>query len=375
MKLLIIVNVDWFLYSHRLPIILEANKKGYEVHIATKITDISKKNSLLNKGIYIHELSFDRSGKNLKKFITVFFEIILLLYKIKPNVLHLVTIQPIIFGGIAARIVGINKIVYAISGLGHTFLLKNSTSSIRRFFMLKVYRFAMATKNRIVIFQNPSDLDLLSKKCLLSSREVVLIPGSGVDLNKFKYSELPKSTPTILMASRLLKSKGVYEFVNAARILKNEGLDIKFQLVGKPDKSNPLAIKRNEINQWIEDGLIEYLGFQNKMNEIIPKSHIVVLPSYYPEGLPKIICEAAACGRAVITTNQPGCKDAIVEGETGILIETRQSKQLAMAILNLIKDPNLLKKMSYKARKRAEKLFNIDSIVEKHIEIYNYPYK
>ena len=109
-------------------------------------------------------------------------------------------------------------------------------------------------------------------------------------------------------------------------------LDIKFQLVGKPDKSNPLAIKSNEINQWIEDGLIEYLGFQNKMNEIIPKSHIVVLPSYYPEGLPKIICEAAACGRAVITTNQPGCKDAIEEGETGILIETRQSKQLLSLI-------------------------------------------
>ena len=238
-----------------------------------------------------------------------------------------------------------------------------------------MYRIALCNKNRIVIFQNPTDLKFLSKTCSLDSSEVTLINGSGVNLEKFVYSDLPRSTPTILMASRLLKSKGVYEFVNAARILKKKGLDIKFQLVGKPDKSNPLAIKSKELNQWIEDGLIEYLGFQNKMNEIIPKSHIVVLPSYYPEGLPKIICEAAACGRAVITTNQPGCKDAIVEGETGILIETKQSKQLATAILKLIEDPKLLKKMSFKARKRAEKLFNIDSIVEKHIEIYNYLYK
>ena len=375
MKILVIVNVDWFLYSHRLPIILEANKQGFEVHVATSITDISKKKSLIKKGIHFHELPIDRSGKSCKNLLNVFLKIIVLLYKLKPNVLHLITIQPILLGGIASRIIGINKIVYAISGLGHSFLSENLSSSIRRYLITFMYRIALCNKNRIVIFQNPTDLKFLSKTCSLDSSEVTLINGSGVNLEKFVYSDLPRSTPTILMASRLLKSKGVYEFVNAARILKKKGLDIKFQLVGKPDKSNPLAIKSKELNQWIEDGLIEYLGFQNKMNEIIPKSHIVVLPSYYPEGLPKIICEAAACGRAVITTNQPGCKDAIVEGETGILIETKQSKQLATAILKLIEDPKLLKKMSFKARKRAEKLFNIDSIVEKHIEIYNYLYK
>ena len=372
MKLLIIVNVDWFLYSHRLPIVLEAKKKGYEVHIATKITDISKRNSLLKKGIIIHELTFDRSGKSLKKLIIVFFEIILLLYKLKPNILHLVTIQPNILGGIAARIVGINKVVYAISGLGHTFLSKNLNSSILRFFLLKAYRFAFATKNRIVIFQNSSDLDFLSKKCLLSSKEVILIPGSGVDLNKFAYSELPNSIPIVLMASRLLISKGIYEFINAAKIIKEKNIKIKFQLAGKPDKYNPLSISEKEIDNWVSKGYVEYLGFQNMLEKVIPNSHIVVLPSYYPEGLPKILCEAAACGRAVITTNMPGCKDAILDGITGLLIEEKNSEELAMSIIDLVKNKKLLKSMSKAARIRAEKSFDIKKIVNKHMEIYEY---
>ena len=220
MKILVIVNVDWFLYSHRLPIILEANKQGFEVHVATSITDISKKKSLIKKGIHFHELPIDRSGKSCKNLLNVFLKIIVLLYKLKPNVLHLITIQPILLGGIASRIIGINKIVYAISGLGHSFLSDNLSSSIRRYLITFMYRIALCNKNRIVIFQNPTDLKFLSKTCSLDSSEVTLINGSGVNLEKFVYSDLPRSTPTILMASRLLKSKGVYEFVNAARILR-----------------------------------------------------------------------------------------------------------------------------------------------------------
>ena len=370
MKLLLIVNIDWFLYSHRLPIVLEAKKKGYEVHIATKITDISKRNSLLKKGILIHELSFDRSGKSLKKLITVFFEIILLLYKLKPNILHLVTIQPILLGGIAARFVGINKIVYAISGLGHTFLSHNLKLAIRRQIILKIYRFALNTKRRIVIFQNPTDQSLLSKECSLSESETIIIPGSGLDLKKFNYSKIPIGKPNVLMASRLLKSKGVYEFINAAKILKRKGLEINFQLVGKPDKSNPLSISKSEIHKWVSEGFIEYLGFRDDLHKIIPKSHIVVLPSYYPEGLPKILCEAAACGRPVITTDKPGCRDAIENGITGILIQPKDALDLSNAILNIIQNKYLLNKMSIAARSRAEKLFNIKDVIDQHLDIY-----
>ncbi len=372
MKLLIIVNVDWFLYSHRLPIVLEAKKKGYEVHIATNITDITKKNLLTKKGIYIHQLTFDRSGRDLRKICSVFFQILILLAKIKPNILHLVTIQPVLLGGIAARIIGIDKLVFAISGLGHTFLSNNFFSSTRRFLILKIYKFALAHKKRIVIFQNSSDHDFLSKKCSISSSESIIIPGSGVDLEKFKYSELPNCIPTILMASRLLISKGIYEFIDAAKIIKSKNLKVKFQLAGKPDLYNPLSISYKEINNWVENGYIQYLGFKNNLHQIIPKCHIVVLPSYYPEGLPKIICEASACGRPVITTNNPGCKDAVINGKTGILVRKKNAAELAKAIIHLINNESSLKKMSIAARNRAEKMFDIKNIVEKHIDIYEY---
>ena len=372
MRLLIIVNVDWFFISHRLPIALEAKRRGIEVHIATKITSVSNENLIKKYGIYIHNLSFDRSGKSLWNLYKVFRQIIFLLKKLKPNILHLVTIQPILLGGIAAKMIGIKNIVYAVSGLGHTFLAENISSSIRRFFIIILYRLALTNKNRMVIFQNPQDLTLLSKRCSLSSSEVIVINGSGVDLKKFTFSEVPKSNPTVLMASRLLISKGVYEFIDAAKMINKKGLKIKFQLVGKPDISNPLAIKEDEIKKWVSNGYIEYLGFREDLHQIIPKAHLVVLPSYYPEGLPKIICEAAACGRAVITTDEPGCRDAIENGKTGLLIESKNSKELSEAIIKLIKNRELLKQMSINSRSRAEKYFNIKSIVKKHMNIYGY---
>tara|TARA_B100000242_G_scaffold264097_1_gene211418 strand:+ start:3505 stop:4638 length:1134 start_codon:yes stop_codon:yes gene_type:complete len=372
LKILIVVNVDWFFISHRLPIALEAKRKGYEVHIATKISSLTCEKILVNHGLQVHNLSFDRSGKSFWNLNYVFLQILLLLFKIKPDILHLVTIQPILLGGIAARLIGTKKIIFAISGLGHTFLSKNLTSLLRRFFIVFLYRLALKHRNRFVIFQNPHDLELISKECSLSNSEVAIIYGSGVNLNKFIYSELPKGIPVVLMASRLLESKGVYEFIKASEILKQKGFKVKFQLAGKPDKSNPLAISESEIKNWVQDGIIEYLGFKDKMEKIIPNAHIVVLPSYYPEGLPKILCEAAACGRAIITTNQPGCKIAIQEGQTGLLIKAKQEKELAKAIIKLIENKELLYKMSLSARIRAENFFNIDLIVKKHIEIYQH---
>jgi len=370
LKILFIVNVDWFLYSHRLPIALEAKRKGYEVHIATTITSENTKKSLEAKGLYFHEILFDRRGNNLVKICKVFFKVIFLLLKIKPDILHLITIQPIILGGIAAKFVGIRKVVFAISGLGHAFLSETWITNLRRYFILKLYSFALSIKNRIVIFQNRKDLLLLSKVCSLESNEIYLFDGSGVDLNKFCFTKIPDTTPIVLMASRLLISKGVREFANAAKIITEKDLKIKFQLVGKPDESNPLSISKEEINLWVKDGYIEYLGFKKDLYKIIANSHIVVLPSYYPEGLPKVLCEAAACGRPIITSNKPGCKDAIEDGVTGLLIKAKDANKLANCILSLLDNKKLMLEMSLAGRKRAEQKFNIKNIVDKHMKVY-----
>ena len=372
MKLLFVINVDWFLYSHRLPVILEAKRRGYDVHIATSITNISKKQSLLKRGIEIHELNFDRNGKSIWRLIKIFLKLITLISEVKPDILHLVTIQPVLLGGIAARICRVKNVVYSISGLGHAFLQKNLLTSIRRHLILKIYHISLSIKKRIIIFQNYSDLSLLSKSCSLCPSEVILLPGSGVNLKKYKFKELSDNIPIILMASRLLVSKGVYDFIDAAKIIKKRGLKIRFQLAGKPDEFNPLSISKSQIKKWVSEENIEYLGFCDNLHQIIPRSHIVVLPSYYPEGLPKILCEAAACGRAVITTNKPGCKDAIENGKTGILIKEKSPHELADAIIQLIEDNKLLKRMSIAARNRSEKLYDINNIVEEHIKVYDY---
>ncbi len=351
---------------------IEARKKGFEVHIATKITNISIKKKLLNYGFLIHEIPFDRTGKNIFNLIKVSLLISRLLVNIKPDILHLVTMQPIIFGGIAAKLFRIKRVVYSISGLGHVFLSKTFFSSIRRFFVINLYKLALSNKQRIVVFQNSSDQIFLQKLCSLLNSEMILIPGSGVDINKYKYSELPKTKPIILMASRLLISKGVREFVQAAQILKKKGIKVNFQLIGVPDISNPTAITKRELDDWVSNGYIEYLGFRDDIHKLIPKSHIVVLPSYYPEGLPKILCEAAACGRAIITTNEPGCKDAVKEGITGLLIKSRDSKELADTIEKLIKNKVLLNSMCLEGRIYAEQLFDIKKVVDKHIKTYQF---
>ena len=370
MKALIIVNVDWFFCSHRLPIALEALSQGYEVHIATTITNPKYRDILLRHGFCLHVVNIDRSATSIWALLKSCFDIYCLYRSIRPNLVHLVTIQPLLLGGLAARIAGITNIVYAVSGLGHAFVDDSLYSRVRKWIVLAFYRLALSSKPRAVIFQNPEDRLLLSKLCSLSKDETFLIPGSGVNLSEYVYSPLPEGEIVVMMASRLLSTKGVREFVGAASILKIRGIQANFKLVGQPDPSNPASISIRETEQWSRLGLVEILGYRNDLHHLMPSAHIICLPSYYPEGLPKVLCEAAACGRPVVTTNEPGCRDAVENGLTGILVPSRDSVALANALEHLIMKPALIRSMSLAARKRAQEMFDINAVVAKHLEIY-----
>lgn len=369
MKLLIIVNVDWFFYSHRLPVAIGALENGYEVHIATTFTSPSCRELLSGKGFFLHELAFDRSGKNPISFLKNFIRIFKIFHLLKPDVVHLVTIQPVLLGGLAARAARTRRVVFAISGLGHIFLASSLPSRIRRLLVERLYRSALSIKRRAVIFQNPEDQSMLSKICSISVSESYLIPGSGVDLSVFSLKPIQEVQPLILMASRLLVTKGVREFVEAASILKNRGFAVRFQLIGDPDFSNPAAITLNELNDWRDQGLVEILGHRNDLNELMTQAHIVCLPSYR-EGLPKVLCEAAACGRAVVTTDEPGCRDAIENGVTGLLVPSRDSLALSNALEYLLLNPDLIRSMGLAGRKRAEHFFDVNAAVNQHLDIY-----
>jgi glycosyltransferase involved in cell wall biosynthesis len=367
-KLLFIVNVDWFFISHRLPIALEAIEEGYEVHIATTIT--GKLEMLENSGLIVHPLNLHRSHSGLLAVIAEFFEIFSLLRELSPNIVHLITIKPVLLGGIAARMLSVTAVVSAVSGLGFVFVKDGVIARLRRGVISFLYRLALGHPNQKVIFQNVDDQSKLSKLAALPTDQSVLIHGSGIDLSIYSMKLLPKGMPTVLLAARLLGDKGVREFVRAAELVNKMERHARFVLVGKVDPLNPASIQQSELDSWKEKGIVECWGHRDDMPHVLSSATIVILPSYYGEGLPKVLIEAAACGRAVITTDHPGCRDAIEDGVTGLLVPVRNAEAIANAVLILLGDQQRCKEMGRAGRKRAEEMFDVKQVVAEHMEVY-----
>ncbi len=368
-RLLIVVNVDWFFCSHRLPIALAARDDGFEVHVATTFTSDAHRELLISNGLRIHELGIDRSAKSVFNLIANSFHLFRLFRKFRPDIVHLVTIQPVLFGGLAARAAGVERVVYALSGLGHAFLANSLPSLLRRYCVSILYRFSLGASQKVVIFQNEADLRLVCSFCRIPSSQRIIMPGSGVDLSMFVCTPIPSGVPIVQMASRLLASKGVREFVEAASILASRGVRARFQLIGEPDIFNPAAIPVSEITEWEKQGIVSILGHRDDLHLLIQSAHVVCLPSYR-EGLPKVLCEAAASGRPVVTTDVPGCRDSVEDGVTGLLVPSRDPVALADALEYLLKSPTILTQMGIEARSRAEKLFDIRDIVDQHLRLY-----
>ncbi len=366
--LMFVVNVDWFFMSHRLPIALEAIKQGYDVHIATSLTN--KLTELERHGLVVHPLRLDRGSTGVFNAWCAFVEIWKIFRTVRPDVAHLVTIKPIILGGMAARLAGVPSVVAAVSGLGYIFMAHGFKASIRRLLVKVFYRISFGHPNLKVIFQNPEDLASLTKAAWLSDNQTVLIRGSGVDLSCYLHTLLPNDVPIVVLAARLLADKGIFEFVAAARLLKQQGCQARFVLVGTIDPDNPTSCKQADVDSWVDEGIVEWWGYRTDMYKVLAASYLVVLPSYR-EGMPKVLLEAAACGRAVITTDVPGCRDAIDVGVSGVLVPVRNVIALAKAMEDLIGAPFQCQIMGNAGRKLAERAFDVRQVVEKHMSIYH----
>lgn len=366
-RLLFVVNVDWFFVSHRLPIALEAMKRGYEVHLATVFTGYEE--LLVSSGITVHELRMKRGENNIFSMVASFFCLLQLLKRVRPDVLHLITIKPVLFGGIAARLANVPSVVAAISGLGYIFIAQGRKASVRRYLTGRLYRIALRQPRVKAIFQNDYDRQVVSRLASLGKDQAAIIRGSGVDLGKYSFSPLPDGVPIMMLAARLLGDKGVREFVKAARCVTARIPSVRFCLVGSIDLDNPSSITPSELDEWSREGVVELWGHQAEMHKILSRATIVVLPSYR-EGLPKVLIEAAACGRPVITTDVPGCRDAIVENETGVLVPPRNSTAIAEAIIKLLSNREKCATMGRAARRLAEREFDVEKVVAHHLSIY-----
>ena len=368
-KLLILVpNLTYFI-SHRMPIAETASKKGYKVIVGYGELGGANPKKLNKKKFKIISIPIQRGGINPFNEIKTFFYILRFFKREKPDIVHLVTIKPYLYGGIISRLIGTPCLVSAVSGLGSLFIHKDLKSIMFRLLLYPIYKLAFNHKNQTVIFQNRDDAQVLINWDVLNKQKVKLTRGSGVKLENFTNFDEPSGLPVVCFAARLLKDKGVYEFVSAARLLKKRGVKAKFCIAGDIDKSNPSGLDIDDIKKIKKEGIIEILGYQKNIPKLYSNIHIICLPSYR-EGLPKSLIEAAAASRAVVTTDVPGCRDAIIPKKTGLLVPVKDSKKLADSLQWLIEQPQKRIAMGKAGRIFAEKEFPIEKIVQDHLEIY-----
>jgi glycosyltransferase involved in cell wall biosynthesis len=366
--ILFFVNDVAFFISHRLPLARHAVRNGWHVHVAGPASAASER--LLQEGVTYHSVSLNRKSLSLSFEIQTFVETYSLFRSIKPDVLHNVTIKPVIYGGLVARYLGIPCVINAITGLGFAFLAEGLKWDILRGMIRTAYRCAMNHANSLTIFQNPDDQDEFVKGELVSPARALLIKGSGVDMNAFFPSPEPILPHVVVAAARMLYDKGIEEFVEAARILKKKGFKARFVLVGEPDPGNLSSIPTEKLAAWHEQGDIEWWGRQDNMPQVFARSHIVCLPSYR-EGTPKVLIEAAASGRPIVASDVPGCREVVKHGENGLLVPVKNAAELAKAVLVLLKNPALRQKMGKKGRAMVENELSEEVVVRSTFRAYD----
>jgi len=321
-KLVFFVNCPNFFLSHRLELALRAKDDGHEVHVIApktgKYIDIQK------KGINFHEIKLIRSKFKLFSEISSMYRLNTLLNYIQPNIIHNVTIKPILYGTFVSLFHKSIKVVNAISGFGYIFSTHSIKTQFLKFFLLIFFKILFLSKRVWVIVQNSDDRYILNSKKIIPESRIVLIKGSGVNLKEFPIQhKYPKEKNVVLM-SRMLWDKGVGEFVEAAKSIQTKHSDINFFLVGDPDVNNPQNIDTKQLQTWHNSGVIKWIRHTNDQLEIFKMSTIVCLPSYR-EGLPKVLLEAASCAKAIIATDVPGCREIVKHNINGILVPCKDS--------------------------------------------------
>ncbi len=370
-KILFFVNQLSFFVSHRLPIAESLLANGFNVIVAygqLGQSDIDLE-VLEQKGFETKYIPIHRGKISLIKDLKTCFYIWKFFKIAKPDIVHLITIKPYLYGGIISRLLGVKGLVTAVSGLGTLFINKDLKSRLIRFLLTPFFKLAFNHLNQKIILQNRDDIKLLIDWGVLNLSKVKLIKGSGVKLENFTNLDEHDGIPAVCFAARLLRDKGVYEFISAAKLLKKRGVKAKFFLAGDLDADNPSGLKISDLNKIKKEGNVKILGYQKDIAKLYAKSHIICLPSYR-EGLPKSLIEAAAASRAVVTTDVPGCRDVIIPKITGLLVPVKDEKALADAIQWLIENPKERINMGKKGRILAEKEFSIQKVVEDHLEIY-----
>lgn len=367
-KLLYFVTEDWYFCSHRLPLAVAAKAAGYDVAVLTRVR--AHRAAIEAAGLRLIPIELARGGRNPLREAQALWRIVQAYRREKPDLVHHVAVKPVLYGSLAARFAGIPHVVNALTGLGHLFGVKRRGGPILRKLLILAFRWLFGGAKGRVILQNPDDFRVVRENGALSPGQGVLIRGSGVDLELYQPSPEPAGAPLVVLAARMLWDKGVGEFVAAAEQLKRAGCDARFALVGGSDAENHSAIPTAQLQAWHDAGAVEWWGQRSDMPAVLANAHIVCLPSYYGEGVPKVLLEAAAAGRPIVTTDMPGCREVVRDGENGLLVPPQRVDPLVAALRRLIESAPLRRDMGAKGRAIAEAEFGVAAVIAQTLAVY-----
>jgi glycosyltransferase involved in cell wall biosynthesis len=366
-KLIFFITEDWYFCSHRLFLAVAAREAGYDVSVVTRVRSHGKQ--IRDAGLDLIPLDIARRGMNPLNELRILQRLLSIYRAEQPDLVHHVALKPVLYGGIAARLAGIPHIVNAMAGLGYLFTSGSFKARAARPVVKRAYRLLLNRPGGRVILQNPDDVELMCGCDILARDRVALIRGSGVDTRRYCVRPESPGEPLVVLASRLLWDKGVGEFVAAARQLRRQGVRARFVLVGVSDDGNPSAIPNGQLRAWREEGVVEWWGRRDDMPAVFAQSHIVCLPSY-GEGVPKVLIEAASCGRPIVTTDAPGCREIVRDGENGFLVPVRDADVVSRALQRLIEYPDLRRAMGARGREIVEREFTQEMVIQETLALY-----
>lgn len=367
-KLVFFVTEDWYFCSHRLELAIAARERNYEVFVVTRVRNHGQR--ILDAGLHLIPFEMSRRSANPFSELGVLWRLYQVYRELQPDLVHHVSLKPVLYGSLVARWLGGIRIVNAMAGLGILFSSRSLKARLMRIPIVATFRLLLNGTNMRMILQNPDNVSLMTSLGVVRPECVHLVRGAGVDLDHFASSPQPTGTPKVLLVARMLWDKGVGDFVEAARMLKQRGHNAVFLLAGEPDNANPNAIPVSKLLLWHEAGHISWLGRREDIANLYAECSVACLPSFYGEGIPKSLLEAASVGRPIITTNTPGCREVVENEKNGFLVPARNPYKLAEALERVLADEGLRARMGAYSRELAEREFGLATVVEQTIQIY-----
>lgn len=367
-RICFVISEDWYFWSHRRNLAKSLMDKGWRVDVVTSCGDFRSK--IEAAGILHHSVGLQRNGKNLTHEAQVVRRLATTFREIKPDIVHIVGMKPMILGSMAARIANVPGVVCSIAGLGWLFTSGGPLKGLLRFGVKQYVRQTLCgRRNVLFVVQNADHRQLLIKSKLAEAEQISLVPGCGVDPARFAFSAEPFGPPIVVTHARMLWDKGIGDVVEAAAQIKRQGHSCEFLLVGDPDPANPSSIPEEQLRRWSGEGLVRWQPKRDDIPELLSQAHIACLPSYH-EGFPLSLVEAASCGRPIVTSDIPGCRDIVRHNETGLLVPRGNPTALANALTALIENPQTRRAMGRQGRQEVRRRLSCHIVNEKMHECY-----